>query len=81
MRRIRIGIYMLLAAGMTALWGGCQRGDDKEDTARVTLRLATKAGSALDDENATADEGMKDLQIFLYRKVGGDLSVLHEGGG
>ena len=65
MRRIRIGIYMLLAAGMTALWGACQRGDDNGDTARVTLRLATKAGSALDDENATADEGMKNLQIFL----------------
>ena len=70
MRQIRIGIYMLLAAGMTALWGACQRSDDNGDTARVTLRLATKAGSALDDENATADEGMKDLQIFLYRKVG-----------
>lgn len=70
MNAMKIAIYTLLVLGASVVWGSCQRGGD-EDTAQVTLRLATKAGSALDDENATADEGMKDLQIFLYRKVGG----------
>ena len=47
MRRIRIGIYMLLAAGMTALWGACQRDDSPAgDTAEVTLRLLPKSPSA-----------------------------------
>ena len=64
MNAMKIAIYTLLVLGASVVWGSCQRGGD-EDTAQVTLRLATKAGSALDDENATADEGMKNLQIFL----------------
>ena len=59
MRRIRIGIYMLLAAGMIALWGGCQRDDSPAgETAEVTLRFATRAGGdGTTDPNALPNEG------------------------
>ena len=67
---MRKAIYMLSVLCLAALWGGCQRGGG-EETAQVTLRFATRAGSALTDENAKKDEGMKDLQIVLYRRVNG----------
>lgn len=69
---MRKAIYMLSVLCVAALWGGCQRGGgDSDDTAQVTLRFATRAGSALEDENAVANEGMKDLQIILYRRENG----------
>lgn len=69
---MRKAIYMLSVLCVAALWGGCQRGGG-EETAQVTLRFNTRAGSALadEDENAKEDEGMKDLQIVLYRRVNG----------
>lgn len=67
---MRKAIYMLSVLCVAALWGGCQRGGG-EETAQVTLRFATRAGSALADENAVANEGMKDLQIILYRRENG----------
>lgn len=67
---MRKAIYMLSVLCVAALWGGCQRGGG-EETAQVTLRFNTRAGSALADENAEKDEGMKDLQIVLYRRVNG----------
>lgn len=67
---MRKAIYMLSVLCVAALWGGCQRGGG-EETAQVTLRFNTRAGSALADENAVANEGMKDLQIILYRRENG----------
>ena len=67
---MRKAIYMLSVLCVAALWGGCQRGGG-EETAQVTLRFNTRAGSALTDENAEEGEGMKDLQIVLYRRVNG----------
>ena len=67
---MRKAIYMLSVLCVAALWGGCQRGGG-EETAQVTLRFNTRAGSALEDENVKEDEGMKDLQIVLYRRVNG----------
>lgn len=69
---MRKAIYMLSVLCVAALWGGCQRGGG-EETAQVTLRFNTRAGSALadEDENAKEGEGMKDLQIVLYRRVNG----------
>lgn len=66
---MRKAIYMLSVLCVAALWGGCQRGGG-EETAQVTLRFATRAGSALTDENAKKDEGMKSLQLVLYRQSG-----------
>lgn len=66
---VRKAIYMLSVLCVAALWGGCQRGGG-EETAQVTLRFATRAGSALTDENAKKDEGMKSLQLVLYRQSG-----------
>ena len=66
---MRKAIYMLSVLCVAALWGGCQRGGG-EETAQVTLRFATRAGSALADENAKKDEGMKSLQLVLYRQSG-----------
>lgn len=68
---MRKAIYMLSVLCVAALWGGCQRGGG-EETAQVTLRFNTRAGSALTDENAKKDEGMKDLQIVLYRRENGE---------
>ncbi len=69
MRRIRIGIYMLLAAGMTALWGSCQRDDSPVgETAEVTLRFATRAGGdGTLDPNALPNEGIKTLRVILAK--------------
>ena len=67
---MRKAIYMLSVLCLAALWGGCQRGGG-EETAQVTLRFNTRAGSALADEYAKKGEGMKDLQIVLYRRVNG----------
>ena len=67
---MRKAIYMLSVLCVAALWGGCQRGGG-EETAQVTLRFNTRAGSALEDENVKEGEGMKDLQIVLYRRVNG----------
>ena len=72
MRRIRIGIYMLLAAGMIALWGSCQRDDSPAgETAEVTLRFATRAGGdgtgTANDPNALPNEGIKTLRVILYK--------------
>ncbi len=67
---MRKAIYILSVLCVAALWGGCQRGGG-EETAQVTLRFNTRAGSALTDENAEEGEGMKDLQIVLYRRVNG----------
>lgn len=67
---MRKAIYMLSVLCVAALWGGCQRGGG-EETAQVTLRFNTRAGSALADEYAKEGEGMKDLQIVLYRRVNG----------
>ena len=61
---------MLSVLCVAALWGGCQRGGG-EETAQVTLRFNTRAGSTLADEYAKVGEGMKDLQIVLYRRVNG----------
>lgn len=66
---MRKAIYMLSVLCVAALWGGCQRGGG-EETAQVTLRFNTRAGSALADENAEKDEGMKTLQLVLYRQSG-----------
>lgn len=66
---MRKAIYMLSVLCVAALWGGCQRGGG-EETAQVTLRFATRAGSALTDENAKEGEGMKSLQLVLYRQSG-----------
>lgn len=63
---MRKAIYMLSVLCVAALWGGCQRGGG-EETAQVTLRFNTRAESALAEEG----EGMKDLQIVLYRRVNG----------
>lgn len=65
---MRKAIYMLSVLCVAALWGGCQRGGG-EETAQVTLRFNTRAESALADEDVK--EGMKDLQIVLYRRVNG----------
>ena len=67
---MRKAIYMLSVLCVAALWGGCQRGGG-EETAQVTLRFNTRAGSTLADEYAKVGEGMKDLQIVLYRRVNG----------
>ena len=66
---MRKAIYMLSVLCVAALWGGCQRGGG-EETAQVTLRFNTRAGSALTDENAEEGEGMKSLQLVLYRQSG-----------
>ena len=66
---MRKAIYMLSVLCVAALWGGCQRGGG-EETAQVTLRFNTRAGSTLADENAKKDEGMKSLQLVLYRQSG-----------
>lgn len=66
---MRKAIYMLSVLCVAALWGGCQRGGG-EETAQVTLRFNTRAGSALTDENAKKGEGMKSLQLVLYRQSG-----------
>lgn len=67
---MRKAIYMLSVLCVAALWGGCQRGGG-EETAQVTLRFNTRAESALADEDVEEGEGMKDLQIVLYRRVNG----------
>lgn len=67
---MRKAIYMLSVLCVAALWGGCQRGGG-EETAQVTLRFNTRAESALADEDVKKGEGMKDLQIVLYRRVNG----------
>ena len=67
---MRKAIYMLSVLCVAALWGGCQRGGG-EETAQVTLRFNTRAGSTLADEYAKVGEGMKDLQIVLYRRENG----------
>ena len=67
---MRKAIYMLSVLCVAALWGGCQRGGG-EETAQVTLRFNTRAESALADEDVKEGEGMKDLQIVLYRRVNG----------
>ena len=68
---MRKAIYMLSVLCVAALWGGCQRGGG-EETAQVTLRFNTRADGALADEDAKVGEGMKDLQIVLYRRVNGE---------
>ena len=78
MRRIRIGIYMLLAAGMIALWGSCQRDDSPAgETAEVTLRFATRAGGdgtgTANDPNATEEEGIKTLRIIVRDEIAGEI--------
>ena len=74
---MRKAIYMLSVLCVAALWGGCQRGGG-EETAQVTLRFNTRAGSALTDENAEEGEGMKDLQIVLYRRVNGEYTYYNK---
>lgn len=66
---MRKAIYMLSVLCVAALWGGCQRGGG-EETAQVTLRFNTRAGSVLTDENAKKGEGMRSLQLVLYRQSG-----------
>lgn len=68
---MRKAIYMLSVLCVAALWGGCQRGGG-EETAQVTLRFATRASSSIvdEDENAKEGEGMKTLQLVLYRQSG-----------
>ena len=68
---MRKAIYMLSVLCVAALGGGCQRGGG-EETAQVTLRFNTRADGALADEDAKVGEGMKDLQIVLYRRVNGE---------
>lgn len=74
---MRKAIYMLSVLCVAALWGGCQRGGG-EETAQVTLRFNTRAGSVLTDENAKKGEGMKDLQIVLYRRVNGEYTYYNK---
>ena len=68
---MRKAIYMLSVLCVAALWGGCQRGGG-EETAQVTLRFNTRASSSIvdEDENAKEGEGMKSLQLVLYRQSG-----------
>lgn len=68
---MRKAIYMLSVLCVAALWGGCQRGGG-EETAQVTLRFNTRASSSIvdEDENAKEGEGMKTLQLVLYRQSG-----------
>ena len=66
---MRKAIYMLSVLCVATLWGGCQRGGG-EETAQVTLRFNTRAGSVLTDENAKKGEGMRSLQLVLYRQSG-----------
>ena len=74
---MRKAIYMLSVLCVAALWGGCQRGGG-EETAQVTLRFNTRAGSTLADEYAKEGEGMKDLQIVLYRRVNGEYTYYNK---
>lgn len=73
---MRKAIYMLSVLCVAALWGGCQRGGG-EETAQVTLRFNTRAGSALADEYAKEGEGMKTLQVVLYRRQGSGYQFQH----
>lgn len=70
MNAMKIAIYTLLVLGASVVWGSCQRGGD-EDTAQVTLRLATRAATVTDQDGNLGDEGIKTLQIFLYKQEGG----------
>ena len=70
MNAMKIAIYTLLVLGASVVLGSCQRGGD-EDTAQVTLRLATRAATVTDQYGNLGDEGIKTLQIFLYRNEGG----------
>ena len=67
---MRKAIYMLSVLCVAALWGGCQRGGG-EETAQVTLRLATRAATVTNQDGDLGNEGIKTLQIFLYRNEGG----------
>ena len=70
MNAMKIAIYTLLVLGASVVWGSCQRGGD-EDTAQVTLRLATRAVTVTEQKGELGNEGIKTLQIFLYRNEGG----------
>ena len=70
MNAMKIAIYTLLVLGASVVWGSCQRGGD-EDTAQVTLRLATRAATVTGEEGELGNEGIKTLQIFLYKQEGG----------
>ena len=70
MNAMKIAIYTLLVLGASVVWGSCQRGGD-EDTAQVTLRLATRAATVTNQDGDLGNEGIKTLQIFLYKQEGG----------
>ena len=79
MNAMKIAIYTLLVLGASVVWGSCQRGGD-EDTAQVTLRLATRAATVTGQEGELGNEGIKTLQIFLYKQEGGSYGFYRKEG-